>query len=127
MVNVTIDAQSPDADAAIAAARALVTARFATSAEGDDTATPTPSAHAIWNAQTAEVVRDVLGDGDPEAVARRLAYLLWAMADASYDLTTTSIALCIARHGDPEEQPPGAAAEAIMECVRLAFAPNPPA
>lgn len=73
-----------------------------------------------------EVVRDVLS-GDQQTVAARLAYLLWAMTNAAFDLTQTALVLVHGRHGDLKALlGDGAAAAALMEVARYAFAPDPP-
>ena len=125
-MNVTIDPDSPQAAAAIAAARRLVTARFAASAEGDGIPAPTPSAQSVWDAENTAVLREVL-IGDPATIATQLAYLLWAMTNVAYDLTQTALVLVHGRHGDLAAlSGDGAAAVAMLEVLRYAFAPDPP-
>lgn len=124
-MSVTIDPGSPQAAVAVAAARRLVTARFAASSEGDGTPAPTPSAQSVWDAESAAVTREVF-TGDPRTVATQLAYLLWAMTDVAFDLTQTALVLVHGRHGDRDAlRGDGAAAEAMMEVLRCTFAPDP--
>jgi hypothetical protein len=133
MGSITIDPASDEAQAATVVARRLLTARMAASAELDDPEAPSdPSGQQLWDEESGAAARYVV-DGigvatqhDADVLARRLATLLWALLDGSYDLVTSAVTLGRARHGNGGAPLTEDANLAIMEVARLAFHPDMP-